>query len=226
MRRSARRADTTVIIPQFGQPELTCACIASLRQRESADWPIVVVDDGSAPECMEAVLQCGFSRTTILRQEHAGITAAWNRGMSHVETPIVLFLNNDVLFDGPIIARLTETLRQGAALICGTAWRRERMLPASVLRRLSADRFLQGWCFAARAETVRRLGGFDGSMKLYWSDTDFQARAAAFPVRQALACCPNLPICHFGHRTAHRVADRSTIWRADREAFIRKWSTR
>lgn len=222
----AKKADATIVIPQFGRAELTCACIGSLRQHEAVLWPVLVVDDGSPAEDLRVLSQRHFAQTRVLRQEHTGVTAAWNLAVSQIETPIAVFLNNDVLFDGRAIERLAVPLRENAALVCGAAWRQERMLPPGVLQRLPTDRFLQGWCFAVRIETVRRLGGFDRSMRLYWSDTDFQARAmlATSAPDEPLVCCPNLPIRHIGHGTADRVANRSATWRADRAAFIAKWS--
>ena len=221
-----KKADVTIVIPQFGRAELTCACIESLRHHEPVLWPVLVVDDGSPAEDICAVSDQKLAGVRLVRQEHAGVTAAWNLAVSQIETAIAVFVNNDVLLDGPAIERLAVPLRENAALVCGAAWRRERMLPPGVLQRLPTDRFLQGWCFAVRIETVRRLGGFDRSMRLYWSDTDFQARAmlAASARDEPLVCCPNLPIRHFGHRTAARVANRSATWRADRAAFIAKWS--
>ena len=220
-------ADATVVIPQFDRAELTCACIESLRRQEPIRWPVIVVDDGSSPGCADAVMARGFLDTTVIRQPHTGVTAAWNLGAAHATTPLIVFLNNDVLFMDSAIERLISCLRQGAALVSGAAWRRERLLPHRVLRRLSTDRFLQGWCLAVSAETLRAIGGFDESMKVYWSDTDFQVRvlrAAGDP--QALVCRSDLPLHHLGHRTAHRLPNRCAAWRADRAAFIAKWSGR
>ena len=224
----AKKADATIIIPQFGRAELTCACLGSLRQHEAVPWPVLVVDDGSPAADVHAVGTRNFAATKVVRQKHYGVTAAWNLAVARIETPIAVFLNNDLLFAGPMVERLTYWLRDSAALVCGAAWRQERMLPPGVLQRLPTDRFLQGWCFAVRIETARRLGGFDRSMRLYWSDTDFQARAmlAASARDEPLVCCPNLPIRHLGHGTAARVANRSATWRADRAAFIAKWSSR
>jgi GT2 family glycosyltransferase len=222
----ARTADATIVVPQFGRAELTCACVESLRRHETVLWPVLVVDDGSPAEDVLAVSERDFAATRVVRQEHSGVTAAWNLAVSRTETPIVVFLNNDALFDGPAIERLIAPLRKNAALVCGAAWRRERMLPASVLQRLPTDQFLQGWCFAVCVETVRRLDGFDASMALYWSDTDFQARAGllASAGQEPLARRPNLPIRHLGRRTAVGLTNRRARWQADRAAFIAKWS--
>ena len=223
----AKKADATIVIPQFGHAELTCACIESLRRQERVLWPVLVVDDGSPPEVARAVRARKFAETRVVRQQHAGVTAAWNLAVSQIETPLAVFLNNDVLFDGPAIEQLGAALRDESALVCGASWRREIMLPAGVLQRLPTARFLQGWCFATRVETVRRLGGFDGLMKLYWSDTDFQARAAQLAAGgKPLMRCRNLPMRHLGHCTASGMAGRLRAWHADREAFVAKWSAR
>ena len=223
---STTEADATIVIPQFHRAELTCACLESLRRCESICWPVIVVDDGSSPGCADAVMARGFRNVLVLRRPHAGVTAAWNLGARHVETPLVVFLNNDVQFSGAAVEGLIRPVRQGTALIAGAACRRERLLPDDVLRRLPTDRFLQGWCFATAVDTWRALGGFDEAMKVYWSDTDFQARTVrgAGADSESLACCAGLPIRHLGHRTVRGVPTRNAIWRADRAAFIAKWS--
>lgn len=220
-------AEATIVVPQYGRAELTCACIASLRERERVPWPVIVVDDGSGPGCIESLVERRFPATRIVRQSHAGVTAAWNCGAAHVETPLIVFLNNDVLFDGPAVERLVAPVRDGRSLVSGIRLRREVALPGAVLRKLPTDRFVEGWCFAVATETLRRAGGFDPAMRVYWSDTDLQARLLREEPhrREALACQPELPLRHLGHRTAHRLAGRSAVWRADRAAFVAKWSS-
>lgn len=220
------RPDATIIIPQFDSAELTCACIESLRQVEPVAWPIVVVDDGSSPASRREVAARRFAGTQVVRQSHTGVSAAWNRGAAVARTRFVVFLNNDVLVRGPSIDRLVEPLRRGTAILSGVRSRREAALPPEVLRRLPTDRFVEGWCFATPLDLFRRLGGFDETMRVYWSDTDFQARLVAVSGESERSIAvADVPLKHLGHRTAHRLRERKRIWQDDRAAFIAKWSS-
>ena len=217
--------DVTIVIPQYNHAELTCACIRSLRNHEAQPWPILVVDDGSTPECRQAVASKRLSGTKIIEQSHQGVSVAWNRGARAADSRYLVFLNNDVLFLGPVIERLIEPLRNEGARISGVATRRESALPPSIIKTIVTNSFLQGWCFAMSAETFRSLGGFDERLSVYWSDTDFQVRLRCkFGVRRNLwFCVADLPLRHLKHQTAHSLRHHRDLWRKDRETFMAKW---
>lgn len=241
----------TVIIAQHGRSEMTLGCLRSLREAEDVLWPVIVVDDGSPARYAAAIESAGIAGVRLVRQSRRGVTAAWNAGARNAQTPLLVFLNNDVVFDGPAISRLLAPLRKGPAVVSGVRLRRETALPAAVLRELPTEQFLEGWCLAVRREDFERAGGFDEAMRTWWSDTDLQARLllerhgqvrhrkpdclakAAFLASgdrpadcRLLAAAPELPLRHLGHRTACRMPDRPTQWRNDRRVFIEKWSAR
>jgi len=217
--------DVTIVIPQYNHAELTCACICSLRKHETKPWPIFVVDDGSMSESRQVVELMHFLETRILEQSHQGVSAAWNRGARKAVSRYLVFLNNDVLFYGPVIERLIQPLRDKTSLISGVATRRESNLPPSIMKTIVTNSFLQGWCFAMSAETFRSLGGFDETLSVYWSDTDFQMRLRGnFGARRNLfSCVSDLPLCHLKHQTVYSLQHHRDLWRKDRETFMAKW---
>ena len=220
-----KRDDVTIIIPQFGGSELTLDCVRSLRRHERERHAIVVVDDGSSPEHRARIAEAELPGVRLIAQPHAGITPAWDHGLAAAGTPFVVFLNNDTLARGPFVNRLLEPLRSSRTLLSGLRLRRETAVPADVLARLPSERFLEGWCLAVRTDDLQRIGGFDERMKLYFSDTDMQARLLLERRRglDALVVVGDLPLDHAGHRTAHLQRGRRQQWNADRSAFVRKW---
>lgn len=211
----------TIVIPQHGQAELTIACVRSLRRWESGNWPIVIVDDGSDPADRERIAR-ELSTTLLHPQPHRGVTAAWNAGWRRVRTPYVIFLNNDVVARASWVDAMLQPLVRGDVLACGTAWRTERGLPADVLARLPSTRFVEGWCFATSVAALERLGGFDESLRLYFSDTDLQARLMRLHGINAIGVA-QAALGHRGHASTQRLPQRRAIWEADRERFIGKW---
>jgi GT2 family glycosyltransferase len=210
------------VIPQHDRAELTIGVVRELRAHEPVQWPIVVVDDGSRFDAAEAVEgSCGDIR--LLRQPHRGVTAAWNHGLSEVSTPLAILLNNDVTIDGAWVDALLRPLRESAALLSGAELRRERAVPAAVLERLGRSEFVAGWCWAFRTEDVRGLGGFDESLRMYFSDTDLQARLLARSGSEP-AVVEELPLRHLEHRSTRMLKDRRALWQADRARFIEKWT--
>jgi GT2 family glycosyltransferase len=218
-----RPDDVTVIIPQRGGADLTRQCLAGLFQHEPDIGEILVVDDGSPDGSADKVEQFAPGPVTVLRAEPQGVTAAWNRGLSAATKRWVILLNNDVLIHGPWLEKLLQLLRDGTAMIAGARWRTERMLPQSLLLQSPATQLLEGWCLALARETWQRLGGFESSLRLYWSDTDFQWRAVQHYGDSALHAVDNLPLEHLGHSTTRQSSDREALWRADRQRFIEIW---
>jgi len=97
--------------------------------------------------------------------------------------------------------------------------------PADLVEMHETDGF-SGFCFWISRECVERIGFFDESMSLVYSDTDYRNR---------LIAAGHLPVCvhtcfshHFGSKTLyaalHTRAQRTMILR-DREYFHRKWRT-
>jgi GT2 family glycosyltransferase len=162
----------------------------------------------------------------VVEQPHRGVTAAWDLGARQASTPYLVFLNNDTIVEGPVVDRLVGPLRDGRAVVAGCETRCEARLPRSVAARLPSAEFLAGWCFAVVARHFESAGGFDETLELYWSDTDFQARVLrdCGVGHQELECVHNLPIRHLRHRTAHTLDDHREQWHRDRGRFFRKWS--
>jgi len=220
----------TIIIPQFRHPELTIPCISQIRDFDEVQWPIIVVDDGS-PDCeADEVRQQNFPNTQIVSQPRRGISAAWNRGAIFANTPYFVFLNNDVLTHGTWVQQLLEPLIAKTSSLTGVRVRREKLIPSEIRKTIINEEILEGWCFAVSRTDFEMANGFDESLAVYFSDSDFQTRVLlnkpeASRVVQAL---PDLPLTHLEHQTAHDaqcLPNRRSIWFCDRNKFVSKWSS-
>ena len=211
---------TTIIIPQFNHPELTLRAIQSLRHCDSTQWPILVVDNGSEAESLRRLHDLHDPHTEILALPRQGLTAAWNTAAQRCRTETLVFLNNDTLSTGPWVEALLEPLRLQQYWMSGIEARQETYLSPSI-------EMLSGWCFAVRRDTFLAVGGFDESLQLYFSDTDFQLRVRDHFASSSLppwATVPGLAISHLSHRTAHQLSNRRSLWRADRDRFQARWN--
>ena len=209
----------TIIIPQYNRPELTIEAIQSLRRSDPLRWPILVIDNGSSPDSLRQLHALGDLDTVVHSIPRQGLTAAWNSAASFCQTESLVFLNNDTLSQGPWVESLLAPLQAGQAVISGVALRWERHLSPVI-------QVLTGWCFAVRGEHFRTVGGFDEALSLYFSDTDFQLRIREHfqsSARPPWKVVPDLPLRHLSHQTAHRLANRSKIWKADRARFVARW---
>jgi GT2 family glycosyltransferase len=223
-----------LIIPQHTRADLTRACIDSIRRHETHPWPIIVIDDGSPDDSADQIAaqiaprEHGGPNLSLIRQARRGLTVAWNRAAAAATTPFLIFLNNDVVAHGSFAESLVQPLAASAALMTGVRLRREAALPPRVLDQLPTRDFLEGWCLAIRTDVFRRLCGFDETLELYWSDTDCQCRLLkAYPSHPTpLIAIPRLPLHHFAHRTTRADSNSRTLWKKDRNTFLRKWKLR
>lgn len=87
----------SVIIPVFNIAEYLPRSLESLTAQTFGDFEILCVDDGSADGSAEVVLEYreGDGRICLLKQAHAGVSAARNLGIRHAKGKYILFFDGD-----------------------------------------------------------------------------------------------------------------------------------
>ena len=215
----------TIVIAQHGMPQLTITCLQTFRRHHGDRPPVVLVDDGSALADIEQVATAGLNNVEFIRQSHRGVTAAWTAGARRSSADVLVFLNNDVVTTGPWLDALCEPLRNESVAVTGVERRCERQGPPPIIDRLPSSTFAAGWCFAVRRADYRAVGGFRNSLRLYFSDTDLQARILRQRRLDALgiATPTGLNLRHLGHATTAHSPTRREQWQADRRRFVRLW---
>jgi GT2 family glycosyltransferase len=218
------RSDTTIIVPQFNQMELTLRCCESLLATDAAPPELLIVDDGSELDQLSDELPRLSEFGDLLLLPHRGVTAAWNAAARVAQTRWLIFLNNDTHSLAPWCEQLLVPLRSGAAIMSGVGWRDEHHLPAAIATAVPYRHWLPGWCLAIERTRLLDLGGFDESLSLYFSDTDLQVRLRITAGRaDPLIAVEGLPLLHNAHATTHQCADIRERWQHDRRTFHRKW---
>jgi GT2 family glycosyltransferase len=224
-----------IIVAQYGQGELTVECLRSFYACHAPETPIVVVDDGSPrQEDVRPLQDLKWAGCHVIRcSQNRGVTSAWNRGARFLNRyypcDVLVFLNNDTLTHGPWLEALSDPVLNRETLLAGVHWRRERRVPEKLQQQWPLSRFLEGWCFALRTDLFLALDGFERRLRLYFSDTDLQLRAAqqsvsTVPHTHDLLIVPNLPLQHLAHQTTQRELTRQEQWHADRKRFLARWS--
>jgi GT2 family glycosyltransferase len=107
-----------VVIPVYGQWELTERCLASLRARDACVRRIIVVDDASPDETAQRLRERDDVEAVLL-PVNGGFAAACNAGARRSDADAVFFLNNDTLVTPGTIDRLAAALdddRVGAVM--------------------------------------------------------------------------------------------------------------
>ena len=110
----------SVLISVYNDWESLAECLRAIAaQVDPPAFEVVVIDDGSNEEAPESVRvwQNSFS-LRIVRESHAGIPAARNRGVAESKGEILLFTDADCRFEANCLSELAKAIAQGPEHSC------------------------------------------------------------------------------------------------------------
>ena len=172
----ARRPLVSVVITAYNSTELL---EDTLRSACGQTWPekeIIVVDDGSKPECAAVIARAveKFPGVILAREPNRGPSGARNRGVALTRGEYIAFLDHDDLWRDGLIARLVAKIESDPAL--GLAFCRiehmrvggeptgristTKLTGFSVRDMLISDPACCGSSFIARRSAYTETGGF------------------------------------------------------------------
>jgi glycosyltransferase involved in cell wall biosynthesis len=172
----------SVIMPVSNGERFIGAAIGSVLSQSLVVWELIVVDDGSTDDSADIARRHAETdpRLRVLRQENRGLAAARNRGLSEAAGSLVAFLDCDDVWEPGYLQAMVARLAQAPeALLAFAGWRyigeRGEPLPQAVIP-FGADpqraRCELPWrnallpsAVVARTSAVRRLGGFDTTLR-------------------------------------------------------------
>jgi hypothetical protein len=89
--------DVSVIMPNYNSATFIDDAIRSVRDQQQVDYELLVIDDGSTDESLEIARRHARedSKVRIMEQDHAGVSAARNRGLLAARGRYCAFLDSD-----------------------------------------------------------------------------------------------------------------------------------
>ena len=102
----------SIIIPVYNDWGPLEGCLRSLKEKTNApEFEVIIVDDGSREIAPESIRQWSERYPlTIVRQSHAGIAAAKNRGVQNSKGPVLLFTDADCRFQENCLSALARAV--------------------------------------------------------------------------------------------------------------------
>jgi O-antigen biosynthesis protein len=195
----------SVITPLFNCLAATQEMVASLRKSmpRGISYEVILVDDGSTDGTREWLAGLGAPYRVVLNERNMGYGASTNRGAAVARGEILALLNNDLILAPGWLQPMVRALRSrgSRAGLVGNVqlnaatrevdhagiWitlngkpEHDRRKPrlASVLVHPAPSVFaVTGACMLVRADTWRRLGGFDEAYINGCEDVDLCLRA-------------------------------------------------
>lgn len=219
----------SVVLLSWDGLELTTRCVESLRSGTANESEIVIVDNGSQPAVQEAVSR--LADKVILNSENRGFSAGMNQGLEVVQSPTVVFANNDTVFPPDWDALLLETLEsEGAGIVVPAVTasgnpRTVREAPGtSVERILPFTEPPSGIVYVMATDIVRRFGGWSTEYRLA-SAEDWDLCFTVWLNGMEIYYDTRVMVEHVSKGTAsEKLDDWRVLWRENRNRFLDKWS--
>lgn len=238
------RPEISVIIPVFNNLNFTRQCITSLfTVRETVDFEVVVVDNGSTDGTAEYLRQLPATVRTVSSAENRGFAKGCNAGARVARGKYLVFLNNDTVVQPKWLSAMLECITndsavglvgnlqifpdgnkvQQAGIVCGA----DQMVYSIYNNEVPADhpavnkprefQFVAGSCMLIEKKLFDRLGGFEENYLNSCEDIDL-----CMKVREAgrkVFYCPESRILHYESRTV-KGHDKSG---ANYKLFLARW---
>ena len=202
---------TSVIVVTYnGRPYLD-ECLRSVRGQLRPGDELIVVDNASTDGGSDLVAERYPGARLVRNAENRGFAAACNQGAALASGQVLVFLNQDTRVAPGWLAALVETLLAGArsrpeielvtskALImsrpdrihlCGQDVHYTGLVlgrgfgaAAGSLDAPGLVGAVAGCSFAVRRQVWQELGGFDGTLYMYYEETDLSWRARLRGIR-------------------------------------------
>src|SRR5215216_1402782 len=106
----------SVLMPVFDQAAFVARSVSSLRAQDTADWELIVVDDGSSEDVAAALPE--DARVLLLRHErNRGLGAALNTGLDRAHSDVIAYLPADDLWYAAHLTTLLRLLQRPYAVL-------------------------------------------------------------------------------------------------------------
>lgn len=112
----------SVIVPVYNTDrECFERCTKSLKAQTDSNFEVIVIDDGSQPECAEMLDSFADGKQFfVIHQQNTGVSEARNNGLRHAKGEYITFLDSDDYVSPNFIKSSSELIRRyGADLVIG-----------------------------------------------------------------------------------------------------------
>lgn len=203
--------DYTVVIPFYGNIQMTQDCVNSIYAAGETPAEIICVDDGSEENNITI-----DGATVIRREKNGGFPAAVNTGVQAVNTQFVVLLNNDTIIKNRGLSRMLAALNDPNVAISGDGVRSlDNNYRSQVFTGIGKPDYVEMHCAAFRKSIWDEVGQLDTKFgKGYSEDSDWSIRATrlGYSLKHVPNVCDHVGRFTFGTgRDADEQIERNRI---------------
>ena len=101
----------SIIVAVYNNWTMLSDCLQSLAlQNNAPSFEVIIVDDGSTETAPDSICSSKCYPFTLIRQPHAGISAARNRGIQTSKGSVLLFVDSDCRLQADCLAALASVI--------------------------------------------------------------------------------------------------------------------
>lgn len=115
--KKAKNPTVSAVIPVYNTGRSAKALVENILQSEYAPDDIILVDDGSTDKSLKLLKSIKNKRVHVYHQKNLGASAARNKGLSHVKTDYVIFLDSDDKLKPEFLPSLIESVRDNPGIL-------------------------------------------------------------------------------------------------------------
>ncbi len=181
---------------------------------------VIVYDNGSNAATQRMLSTLTKPSFRVVRSKtNRGFGHACNSAASEAVGDILIFLNSDVVTEGPWVDRLVQAFADPKIAAAGPSvmtWKQGGIDTEEDVR------YVDGWCLAVRRAVFEEVGGFDKRFGLgYCEDADLgrSIMEAGYDV-----CQVDLPLKHLRKRSSRQLGKtRAALLDRNRRLLVKKW---
>jgi len=244
----------SVVILNWNRKEMLLDCLHHIKQLEYPVWEIIVVDNGSTDDSVNAVESVYPDVKLIVNDKNYGAQEGKNIGLRYAVkslTDFIYMVDNDIIVDSASLSELMKIAESDSKVgIVGTLMynyskpdeilsaggiidftqnvsrgRGDREKDRGQYNKIEEVDYLWGGAMLVKREVLDKVGFFDSGYTGYWfEDTDFSMR-----VRQAgfrVVFCPWAKVWHKPHRSIEQFSYRKKYLTARNAIrFMKKYAS-
>lgn len=197
----------SIVIPSYNRRDLVLALLRDVYAQEAADFEVIVVDDRSPDDSVEAIRR-EFPQTRVLvNEKNSGPAVARNRGVLAAKGEFIVGFDSDVtLPDRQLLKKIADAFQAEPAVAClalrilkpdGHSDDVERWchpLPLAAADHPFLTSYFSGTAYAMRREPMIRAGLYPEIFYMHHEEVELAFRL--LDQGDSIRHCPDLSVLH------------------------------